>query len=98
MRNVIFNPIRLYIAWTAVSLIFGLLIPTLSASHDLSSQAPFVLGTYTLIGLICGNFAISILNMILFKKWLTRFWYINWTVFLVCGSIIVYFFIKIITL
>ena len=98
MKNIIIHPLGLYFLWIIICLIFGLSIPILSAGSDSSAQIPFVLWTYTLVGLVCGTFLISLLNMFLFKEWVKKFWYLNGFVTLVTGAVIVYFLVKIITL
>ncbi|GEM_PF-1543388 len=98
MKNFTFNPFKLYLFWIILCLVFVLVIPFLSANEHSSAQIPFALGTYALISLVCGIFAISILNMFLFRNWVSKFWYINFPITILTGGIIIYFFIKMITL
>ena len=98
MKNIIYSPPGFYLSWIIVCIVFGLLIPIITKGYDSSAQTPFILGTYTLVALVCGTFLISLLNMLVFKAWVKKFWYINGSITLCTGIIIVYFLIKVITL
>ncbi len=94
----IYSPVGFYVLWIIICLFFLLLVPFISRNYHSSAQVPFVLGTYAIIGLVCGTFLISLLNMILFKSWVKKFWYINGLITFVTGFVIIYFLIKMITL
>lgn len=98
MKNIIYSPLGLYCLWIVICSVLWLCIPFLSMHSASSAQVPFVLGTYVIVGIVCGAFLISLLNMILFRGWVKKFWYINGSVTLITGGMIVYFLIKIITL
>ena len=98
MKNTKLGPFGLYLIWIGLCLVFGILIPVLSANSDSSAQVPFVLGTYIFIALICGIFLISILNMLLFKQLTRRLLYLNGVITVVTGGVIVYYLFKIFTL
>jgi threonine/homoserine/homoserine lactone efflux protein len=98
MKNIKFGPLGLYILWIGICLIFGALIPVLSANSDSSAQAPFMLGIYAVIPLVLGLFVISLLKLFLFKDLIKKFKYINGVIAIITGFIIVYFIIKILTL
>ena len=98
MKSVINSPVGLYCLWILICLVLWLAIPFLSMRSDPGAQVPFVLGTYIIVGIVCGTFIISLLNMILYKGWIRKFWYINGSMTLITGGVIVYFLIKIITL
>ena len=98
MKNTQLGPFGLYLFGIGLCLVFGLLIPVLSANSDSSAQVPFVMGTYAIMALICGAFLISIINMFLFKSWVKKFWYINGTITIATGTLIFYFLVKIATL
>lgn len=98
MKNVMPKPWRLYLLWIAICFFFYLFIPALSANSDSSAQVPFMLWTYALVALVCGTFLISLINMFLFRKWFRKFWYVNVTVTLSLGGLIIWFLIKMITL
>lgn len=93
-----FRPVSLFLLWIGLCLVFGLFIPALSAGSSSSSEVPFVLRIYTIIGLVFGTFLISLSNMFFFKKWVKKFWYINGFITLVTGGIIAYYVVEIITL
>lgn len=98
MKNIIYSPFGFYLSWIILCIIFDLLIPIITKQCDSSAQVPFILGTYTLVALICGTFLISLLNMLVFKTWIKKFWYINGFITFFTGILIVYFLIKIFTL
>lgn len=98
MKNIIYSPLGFYLSWIIVCIIFGLLIPMIAKGYDSSEQIPFILGTYTLVALVCGTFLISLLNMLVFKSRGKKFWCINSFITLATGALIIYFLIKIITL
>ncbi|PTS99256.1 hypothetical protein DBR11_12775, partial [Pedobacter sp. HMWF019] len=60
-----------------------------------SAEFPFVIRTYAMIALVLGMFIISLLNMFIFKEWVRKFWYINGTITILMGSIIVYFLVRV---
>ncbi|KIO74847.1 hypothetical protein TH53_24115 [Pedobacter lusitanus] len=94
MKNNRFGAIGLYLLWIGSCFLFGLFIPALSAGSSSSSEVPFVLRTYAIIGLICGTFLISLFNMFFFREWFKKFWYINGFITLLTGGIIVYHIVK----
>lgn len=98
MKNIIYSPFGFYLLWIILCIVFGLLIPIITKEYDSSAQIPFILGTYTLIALVCGTFLISLLNMLVFKTWGKKFWYVNGFITFFTGVLVVYFLIKIITL
>ena len=98
MKNIIYSPLGLYCLWIAICLVLWLCIPFLSMHSDSSAQVPFVLRIYVIVGIVCGAFLISLLNMFLFRDWGKKFWYINGFVTLITGGVFLYFLIKIITL
>ncbi|MBB5648937.1 hypothetical protein [Pedobacter cryoconitis] len=93
-----FGLVILFLSWISLCLIFRLFIPAFSAGSSSSSEVPFVLRIYTIIGPVCGTFLISLSNMFFFKEWTKRFWYINGFITLVTGGIIAYYVVKMITL
>lgn len=93
-----FGSISLYLLWMGLCLIFGVMIPILSACNSSSAEVPLILRTYAIIGLVCGTFLISLSNMFFFKKWVKRFWYINSFMTLITGGIIAYYVVKMIIL
>jgi len=93
-----FGPVSLFLLWIGLCLVFGLFIPALSAGSSSSSEVPFMLWTYAIIGLVCGTFLISLSNTFFFKEWTKKFWYINGFITLVTGGIIAYYVVKMITL
>lgn len=98
MKNIRVGPVKLYLLWITICLSLWLLIPLFSAHSDSSAQIPFVIGFYVIVALILGLFVISILNVFLFKEWVKKFWYVNSSIFLITGGIILYFIIKMVTL
>lgn len=94
MKNTKTDPVRLYLYWIGLCLIFWLFIPVLSANSHPSVQVPFMLGTYTIMALIFGIFLISLLNRLLFKEWVKKFKYINGLITIVTGAIITWFLIR----
>lgn len=90
------KPWRLYLLWIAICSFFYLFIPVLSANSDSSAQVPFVLGTYARVALICGTFLISLINTFMFREWFKKFWYINITITLSLGAVIIWFLMKMI--
>ena len=93
-----FGTISLYLLWIGLCLIFGLMIPILSTGTRSCFEVPFMLWTYTIIGLVCGTFLISLSNMFFLKKWIKRLWYLNGFIALVIGGIIAYYGVKMINL
>ncbi|SHG42649.1 hypothetical protein SAMN04488522_105465 [Pedobacter caeni] len=98
MKNIKTGPVRLYLCWIGLCLIFWLFIPVLSANSHTSAQVPFVLGTYAVMALICGTFLISLLNIFLFREWVKKFKYISGMITVSTGAIITWFLIKMLTL
>ncbi|KIO79007.1 hypothetical protein TH53_00110 [Pedobacter lusitanus] len=94
MKNSRFGAIILYLLWIGLCLIFSLYIPAFSAGSDSSDPASFGLRIYAIIGLVCGTFLISLSNMYFFREWVKRFWYINGSITLITGGIIVYYIVK----
>ncbi|KIO75766.1 hypothetical protein TH53_18795 [Pedobacter lusitanus] len=93
-----FGPVGLSLLWIGLCLIFGLIIPALSAGSSSSSEVPFVLQIYNIIGLVCGTFLISLSNTFFFKEWVRRFWYLNGFITLITGGMIAYYVVKMISL
>ncbi|KIO75769.1 hypothetical protein TH53_18815 [Pedobacter lusitanus] len=87
-----FGHISLYLLWAGLYLIFGVIIPILSA------EVRLILRTYAITGLVCGTFLISLSNMVFFKGWIQISWYINDLITLITGGIIAYYIVKMITL
>lgn len=96
--NYNFGPISLYLLWTGLCLVFGLMIPVLSAGSSSSAEILLILRTYAIIGLVFGTFLINLFNMFFFKEWVKRFWYINGFMTLITGGIIAYYIVKMINL
>lgn len=97
MKVLIYSPLGLYSFWIGVCLLFWLSIPLLDDNSDPSAQIQFILRIYALIGLVIGLFIISLLNIILFKEWFKKFWYLNGFIAFSTGILIVYFIVKIFT-
>lgn len=94
MKNIINKPFGLYVLWVVICLAYCVFGLALSTTSDSSAQIPFVVGGFTVVGLICGIFLISIFNMFYSKRIL----YVNIVAAILTGSIIIYFLIKMITL
>jgi hypothetical protein len=97
MKNNFYDQWGLYILLIIMCVFFGLLIPFASREQNSSAQTPLVMGTYGLIGLVCGSFIIGLRNMFLLKSSAKRLWNINTVIVMVTGGVIIYFFIKIIS-
>lgn len=93
-----FSPIRLYLIWILICLSLTLFIPLLSVEDGSSAGIPLVVGFYIIAILILGLFIISILNMFLFKELAKKFKYVNGTIAVVLGTVIIYFLWKIIAI
>jgi hypothetical protein len=89
----LYSPLGLYMSLIIICIIFGFLFPFLDKENTSSSQITFAMRIYALTGLICGMFLLSLLNIILFKTWVKKFWYINGFVTLITGAVITYFLI-----
>lgn len=98
MKVLIYSPLGLYSIWLGICLTFWLSIPLLDDNLDPSAQIQFILRIYALIGLVIGLFIISLLNIILFKKWFKKFWYLNGAITFSTGILIVYYIVKIFTI
>ena len=98
MKKIISTPLGLILLWMGVCLVFGLFIPYITAGQDSSAEIPLVMGFYTVIGLVCGIFLISIFNMFYFKNSSKKSQYVNGSLTVITGCIVLYFIIKMTTL
>jgi len=95
MNNNKIGPVGLFVLWVGICLIFGFLVPVLSSHADSSAEVPFVIHTYAMIALVFGLLILSLLNMLIFKEWTRKFWYINGTIIVLTASIIAYFLVSV---
>jgi hypothetical protein len=82
------SPSRIYLLWTALFVLFCLLIPVLSHGHNGGEQRGLVLLGYGLNYFVEGLFILSITTSFFYKEWFKRKWYINILIMFITGGIL----------
>lgn len=94
MKRFFNNAKNIYLTWVLLFIVFCFLIPFLSYGHNGGEEKGLTLLAYAVNYLLEGLFILSILTSFLFKKWFKKYWYVNFLIFIILGSMILTIWIR----